>query len=93
MYQHYPQSFTDIDYKAKVKIECFTIGTGQPIDVRYIILELYLDRFWAEVRRLSYKYTGDNNRYILYNTFHDLFLVISGYSLKLATKRDTFQQA
>ena len=90
IYQYYPYSFADVDYKAKVRKECFIIGTGQPIDVRYVILELCLDRFWAEVRRLSYEYTGDNNRYILCNAFCDLFLVISRYSLKLATKRDTF---
>ena len=93
MYQHHPQSFADADYKAKVKTECFTTGTGQPMDVRYVIPELCLDRFWAEVRRLSHEYTGDNDGYVSCDAFHDLFLVISGHGLKLATKRDTFQQA
>ena len=52
----------DADYKAKVKIKCFIIGTGQPINIKYVILELYLDRFWAEVQRLFYKYISDNYR-------------------------------
>ena len=58
-----------------------------------MIPESYLDIFWAEVRRLSREYTGDNDGHIPCDAFHDLFLVISGYGLKLATKRDTFQQA
>ena len=45
------------------------------------------------MRRLSHKYTGDNDGYVPCDAFCDLFLVISGYGLKLATKRDTFQQA
>jgi hypothetical protein len=63
------------------------------MDVRYVIPESCLDRFWAEVRRLSHEYTGDNDGYVSCDAFHDLFLVISGHGLKLATKRDTFQQA
>ena len=80
----------DIDYKAKVKKECFIIGAGQPMDIRYVILESCLDKFWVEVWHLSHEYTSNNNRYILYNTFYNLFLVISGYGLKLATKYNIF---
>ena len=80
----------DINYKTKIKIKYFITGTSQPINIRYIILKLYLDRFWAKIQQLFYKYTSNNNRYILYNTFYNLFLVISKYSLKLATKYNTF---
>ena len=45
VYQHHPYSFAEADAKAKVKQECFTTGTGQPMDVRYIVPELYLDTF------------------------------------------------
>ena len=69
VYQHHPHSFADADYKAKVKKECFTTGTGQPMDVRYVIPELCLDRFWAEVRRLSHEYTGDNDGHIPCDAF------------------------
>jgi hypothetical protein len=60
------------------------------MDVRYVIPESCLDRFWAEVRRLSHEYTGDNDGYVSCDAFHDLFLIISGHGLKLAIKRDTF---
>ena len=41
IYQHYPHSFIDADsdFKTKVKQECFTTGSGQPIDIRYVVPE------------------------------------------------------
>jgi len=91
VYQHHPHSFADADFKAKVKQECFTTGTGQPMDIRYEIPESCLDAFWIEVQRLSHEYPGDE--YLPADAFHDLFLVVSGHGLKLFTKRDTFDQA
>ena len=39
IYQHHPHRFMDADFKAKVKQECFTTGSGQPMDIRYIVPE------------------------------------------------------
>src|SRR5207245_1113260 len=51
IYQHHPHSFADADFKAKVKQECFTTGTGEAMDIKYIIPESCLDTFWANVQR------------------------------------------
>ena len=91
VYQHHPHSFAEADAKAKVKQECFTTGTGQPMDIRYIVPESCLDTFWAKIQHLSYDHTG--NRTIPRNAFRDPFLVITGHGLKLFTKRDTFSLA
>ena len=88
IYQHHPHSFMEADAKAKVKQECFITGTGQPINIKYIVPESCLDTFWAKIQCLSYDYTG--NRTIRHNAFRNLFLVVTKYGLKLFTKRDTF---
>src|SRR5205807_2557639 len=75
------------DFKAKVKQECFTTGTGEAMDIKYIIPESCLDTFWANVQRLSYTHDGDGE--VPQDAFRNPFLVISGHGLKLFTKRDT----
>ncbi|KAJ9655921.1 hypothetical protein H2201_008702 [Coniosporium apollinis] len=91
VYQHHPHSFLDADCKARVKQECFATGTGQAMDIRYVIPESYLDTFWAEVQRLSYEHAGDGR--VPRDAFRNPVLVISGHGLKLFTKRDTLEQA
>lgn len=91
IYQHHPHSFADADFKAKVKRECFTTVTGQPMDIRYVVPESCLGTFWVEVQRLSHQYTGNGR--VPHDAFHNLFLVITGHGLKLFTKRDTFDLA
>lgn len=70
VYQHHPHSFADADFKARVKQECFTTGTGQAIDIRYVISESCLDTFWAEVRRLSYEHAGDGMYRVMPSAIH-----------------------
>ena len=39
IYQHHPHSFMDTDFKTKVKQECFTTGSGQPMNIKYVMPE------------------------------------------------------
>ena len=53
---HWPRSFHNADYRARVKGESGAQRTGQAMDIQYTISASHLDRVWAAVLRQSEEY-------------------------------------
>ena len=82
--QHHPRSFQEVQAKASVRKEIHPTGSGQNMDLRYCIPEIYLSAFWTEVQRHC-----ESERHPL---FRDAFLIVSGHGLKLSTKKISFAE-
>jgi hypothetical protein len=70
-----------------VKREASITSTGIAIDVRYTIIETYLDEFWLAIVQEANSFIGEGK--VKADAFSNLFLVVSRHGLKLATKQDT----
>jgi hypothetical protein len=79
-------SYLHVDRKANIKYKAFITSTGIAIDVRYIILEKYLNRLWLEILERANNFIGEGK--VAADAFSEPFLVISIYSLKLLIKKD-----
>ena len=66
----------------------FITSTRIAIDVRYIILEKYLNKLWSKILEYTNNFIGKGK--VVADAFSEPFLVISIYSLKLLIKEDIY---
>ena len=57
------------------------------MDVKYLILEKYLDKLWSKILEGANNFIGEGK--VVVDAFSEPFLVISVYNLKLLVKEDT----